>query len=321
MSMPHAVAATADELPIGSTICEGRFTIEAILGRGGVATVYRVATEGGRSVAVKVMLEDRAQDPDQRDRFDNEGRILEGLGEVPYVPGFVGRGHLQSPDRRPYIAMELSQGPTLDRLLRGQRVAAHTRVRRACTVVRNVADALADLHSRGVIHRDIKPSNIAVEGDAVRLLDFGYAHSAGDGELPSTAGLTMVEHRPGTYLYMAPEQALGQAPGPSFDVYALAVTLFEALAGRAPFQDLPPSEMARLKCEPKEPEISIAGRVFGLPSDLEELVDHGLRRLPGERIASAAELRDQLDTVLAKLPIGDDESPRHDLVVTAPAPS
>jgi len=302
MSVPHVAAASPDEFPIGTRI-DDRFVVDAVLGRGGVATVYRVCSDGGQRLAVKVMLEKRARDPGQRERFDNERRILAGLAGTPYAVQLVEAGHLKQPDARPYIAMELLEGPTLDRLLHGERVTVQARIRRACRVLRQVADALADLHDRGLVHRDIKPDNIVVQSaDAVRLLDFGYAYSTGHGALPSTAGLTEVDHRPGTYLYMAPEQALGHAPAPSFDIYALAVTLYEALAGHAPNHELPVAEMARLKCEMQEPELSIAGRVFGIPPELEALVDDGLRRVPSQRVASAALFRDRLDEILEAVP-------------------
>ncbi|MEX1362993.1 MAG: protein kinase [Nannocystaceae bacterium] len=329
MSLPHPAAASPDELAPGTRVGHGRFIVEAIIGRGGVATVYRVRTEANERLALKVMLQRRARDPAQRDRFDNERRILEALAGVPYVVDLVEAGQLSDADPRPYIALELLRGPTLDQLLHGERVKAETRIDRACRVVRQVADALADLHARGVVHRDIKPENIVVEpGGTIRLLDFGYAHSSGAGVLPNTAGLTRAEHRPGTYLYMAPEQALGHPPSASFDVYALAVTLYEALAGHAPNHALAVPEMARIKCEMREPELSIAGRAFGVPPELVALVDAGLRRAPSERLASAAELRDRLDEIIAALPTESSEDlaltlVRHGeaLVSTPPAAS
>ncbi len=306
---PTETTTSPDELAIGTRICDGRFIIDAVLGRGGVATVYRARTDAGERLAIKVMLSERADDPAQRERFANESRILAGLRGAPYVVDILESGHLSPPDGRPYIAMELLGGQTLDRFLRG-RTTARARIGRACRVVRQVASALADLHARGLVHRDIKPENIVVEASgAVRLLDFGYAHSSGTGDLPDTAGLTRAEHRPGTYLYMAPEQTIGYPPAPSFDVYALAVTLYEALVGHPPNHELVVAEMARIKCEMREPELSIAGRVFGIPPQLEALVDEGLRRVPTERVASAAQFRDRLDEIMAELPPPSGEEP------------
>ena len=315
MSLPHPAATSVDEFSPGTRLCRGRFVVQATLGRGGVAIVYRVSTRRQGQLALKVMLEERASDSAQQERFDNESRILQGLAGAPYVPRVFETGRLEHPDSRPYIAMELLRGPTFDRLLHGERVRVQTRIARACRVLRQVADALANLHDRGVVHRDVKPENIVVEhGGTIRLLDFGYSHSAGAGALPDTAGLTRAEHRPGTYLYMAPEQAIGHPPAPSFDVYGLAVTLYEALAGHAPNYQLPVAEMARLKCEAQEPEISIVGRVFGVPPLLEALVDEGLRRLPSERIDSAAEFRDRLDEIIAGLPPESGEELDHAIV-------
>lgn len=284
-----------DDLPPGTRLCGGRFVIEACLGRGGVASVYRVRASDGRRLALKLMVTRRAADGDQRQRFDNEWLIGKALRGRPYVVAVDQAG--RHDDERPCFTMELVEAPTLAELITHRELT----VVAACRVVREVADALDDLHGRGVVHRDIKPDNIMVTSQGVRLLDFGYAFTRGSDHMPSTAGLTRVEHRPGTPLYMAPEQADGAPPAPSFDVYALAATLHEALVGHAPYSDLPPALMMAHKCGGAEGEPSIVGRTVGLSKRLEQLVDEGLRRRPAERVRSAAEFRDRLDAVLVEL--------------------
>ncbi|MCA9656122.1 MAG: protein kinase [Myxococcales bacterium] len=291
----------ADELPPGTPLCGGALVIEACLGRGGVATVYRVRDADGRHLALKMMVTDRASDGDQRERFENEWRILHALRGLPYVVAVEHNG--RHDDGRPLFTMDLLQAPTLADLLIDREVT----VLRACRVIREVAHALDDLHTRGVIHRDIKPDNIVVEPDRVRLLDFGFAYSRGSDQVPRLAGLTGVEHRPGTLLYMAPEQADGEDPAPSFDIYALAVTLYEALVGHAPNSELPPVLMMAHKCRGGPQELSIEGRVHGLPRGLVKLVDEGLRRRPQDRVQSAGEFRDRLDAVIEEL--GDRDLP------------
>ena len=290
-----------DNLPPGSTVCEGQYVIEACLGRGGVATVYRVHAPGdGRRLALKLMVTRRAADGDQRERFDNERRILRALRGLPYVVAVEQHG--RHDDGRPFFTMELVEGPTLAELVADRDVT----VARACWVAREVAHALDDLHTRGVVHRDIKPDNVMVTADGIRLLDFGYAHTRGSEQLPSLAGLTTAEHRPGTPLYMAPEQADGSAPAPSFDLYALAVTLYEALVGHAPNSEMPAPLMMAHKYGGLE-ELSIDGRMAGLKRGLVQLVDQGLRRDPAQRVSSAAEFRDRLDAVLEQM--GDEDFP------------
>ncbi|MEX1364483.1 MAG: serine/threonine-protein kinase, partial [Nannocystaceae bacterium] len=289
-----------DELLPGTTLCGGTLVVEALLGSGGVATVYRVHDLEGRTLALKLMRERRAADGDQRERFDNEWRILHALRGLPYVVTVDRSG--RNDDGRPLFTMELLQAPTLADLLIDREVT----VTRACRVIREVAHALADLHTRGVIHRDIKPDNIVVDEDGIRLLDFGYAYSRGNEQVPRLAGLTGTDHRPGTPLYMAPEQAEGEPPTPQFDVYGLAVSLFEALVGHAPYSDMPTALMLANKCRGHE-EISIEGRVNGLSPKLVALVGEGLRRDPQHRIKTAAVFRDRLDAVLEEL--GDRDYP------------
>jgi hypothetical protein len=299
-----------DNLPPGTALCGGRFVIEACVGRGGVATVYRVRTADERRLALKLMVTRRAADGDQRERFENEWRILKALRGLPYVVAVDSSG--RHDDGRPFFTMELVEAPTLADLIAERDVT----VARACWVMREVAHALDDLHTRGVVHRDIKPDNIMVAPDRVRLLDFGYAYTRGSEQLPPTAGLTSADHRPGTPLYMAPEQVEGELPTPAFDIYAHAATLYEALVGHAPYSDLPAKMMLLHKCRGADGEPSIEGRMVGLRKGLVRLIDQGLRRKPSERVASAAELRDRLDAVLEEMgdedfPAGAPERPAH----------
>jgi hypothetical protein len=289
-----------DDLPAGTPVCGGQFVVEACLGRGGVAAVYRVQTRDGRRLALKLMVTRRAADGDQRERFDNEWKILEALRGAPYVVEVERCG--RHDDGRPFFTMELLEAPTLADLIMDRALT----VTRACRVIRDVADALDDLHLRGVIHRDVKPDNIMITSAGIRLLDFGFAYTRGNQHLPRLAGLTTSEHRPGTHIYMAPEQADGVTPDPSFDIYSLAVTLYEALVGHAPSSEMEPARMMMIKCSSSYDELSIAGRVLGLQEGLERLVDHGLRRNPALRLSSAAELRDQLDLLLEEM--GDEDT-------------
>lgn len=285
-----------DDLPAGTRIAEGRFTIECRLGQGGVATVYRVRDDDGQQLALKLMGTRRSADSDQRQRFTNEWRLLRALTGVPYVVQVVESG--SHDDGRPWFAMELLSGPTLASLIHTGDGSGKLHL---CRLVCDVASAVADLHERGIIHRDIKPDNVIVDDDGIRLLDFGYAYTMGSDQVPAIAGLTQVEHRPGTPWYMAPEQVESPVASPSFDVYALAVSLYEVIVGRVPNSELAEAQMMARKCMQSFDELSIRGRVFDLDDDLAELVDHGLRRDPQERIGSAAELATRLAEILDRL--------------------
>ncbi|MCX4240148.1 serine/threonine-protein kinase [Paraliomyxa miuraensis] len=289
----------ADELPPNTSLLGGRLVIDVRIGGGGAATVYAATTDDGRDVAIKIMSTAHAELPTSRQRFRNEVMLAQQLAGHPGVVVPYELGELPELDGLPYITMPLVKGAPL--LLEAGRLP----VVKAVTVLRDLARILADVHEQGIVHRDIKPSNVLVRehgGELVPyLIDFGLATSTGEGAAPSTAGLTAAHELPGTKHYMAPEQILGAKLDPRFDVYALGVTMFEVLTGVLPLHELPPAEAARRKCDPNLPPLSIAGKVPGLPEELERVIDATLEREPGRRTPTAAIVAEQLDGVLEVL--------------------
>lgn len=294
MGIELPTAVDPDELDSGTELVGGKFRLVAQIGRGGGGTVYVAQTEGKR-VALKVMASVHVGDAEQEQRFFNEVQITQQLGDHEGVVRPFEVGRVPELGDALYMSMPLVRAPTLaSELIKGPLPP-----RRSCELLCDVADTVSYLHEHGVIHRDIKPSNIILPPDRrPALLDFGYAFSTGEGPIPSTAGLTQVDHRPGTKHYMAPEQVLGYPPGPSFDIYALGVTLFEALIGKPPGYSKSPQEVAFRKVDNDRPSFSIRGRHPEISRTLEEIVDDCLKKDPADRVPSAAALRDRLRDLL-----------------------
>lgn len=289
----------------GTRLGGGKYEVLHRLGRGGVALVYLARdAELCTRVALKILLAKRAEADDYVDRFLNEVKIAAALPAHPNIVRPYEMGRFAELDDRPFMSMEYAHGPTLGDLIIGQPLDA----KKACRLLIDVADALVFLHGRGIIHRDVKPSNIVVTRDGgierARLLDFGYAFDQASFAAAPQDRLTQIDHRPGTKHYMAPEQARGELPAPSFDVYALAVTLYELLTGNPPYYDHSPKDVVMRKVDPTQPSFSIEGERADLPSELVELVDRGLQRDASNRIASAAEFREGLNYVLTLLDRG-----------------
>jgi eukaryotic-like serine/threonine-protein kinase len=209
--------------PADADVLGGRYTLLALLGTGGMATVWRARDDMlGREVAVKVLSPQHANDPEFLARFEREARHAAAVSHPRLVTVFdcgVERG-------TPFIVMELVAGRTLRQVLDeggplppGQAVAVATAV----------CEGLEAAHAAGLVHRDITPANIAANGREVKILDFGIARA--DGTRAATATGTVL----GTAAYLSPEQASGRSAGPQSDLYSLGCVLFEMLTGRPPF--------------------------------------------------------------------------------------
>lgn len=239
---------TAPYDPAVDDLFDGRYRLGRVLGTGGYARVYEaVDTTLGRTVALKVIDGDGA-DPSDAARVRSEIRLLASLSH----PSLVTLYDARLAATPAYLAMELIAGPTLTELIaRGPLTGPE--VARAG---REIAEAFAVIHSRGIVHRDVKPSNILVrpaahtgESPRATLADFGIASLVG------ATRLTRAETVVGTAAYLSPEQARGMPAAPASDVYALGLVLLEALTGTRPFSGRTPHEAlaARLVSAPEIP--------------------------------------------------------------------
>ncbi|MFG2226900.1 protein kinase [Streptomyces sp. NPDC048644] len=208
----------------------GRYRLAERLGRGGMGTVWRAADELlGRQVAVKELhLDDGVGDPEaqvQRERAMREARTVAGIKH----PNVVVVHDVVEQDGRPWIVMELVEGPSLaDRLSTGGPVAP----REAARIGVALLGALRTAHTRGVLHRDVKPANVLMEPGTGRIVltDFGIAQVPGVATLTESGGFV------GSPEYTAPERMAGHGTGPEADLWSLGVLLCAALSGESPFR-------------------------------------------------------------------------------------
>lgn len=262
-----------------SGVVGDRYVLGEVIGRGGMADVYRGQDRVlARPVAVKVMRE--VADPRERARFTGEARTLARLNH----PGLVPVLDAGTSEERPYLVMELVEGRSLaeccrDVALDPARVAA---------IGAELAAALAYVHASGVVHRDVKPSNVLLDrSDRVRLTDFGIARLLSD-----TSGHTATGTMIGTAAYLAPEQVRGERVGPAADVYALGLVLLEALTGERAYRGSPTeAALARLSTPPSIPP--------SVPEEWQELVRQ-MTTLEADLRPTAEEVARRLGEVAAR---------------------
>ncbi len=264
----------------------GDFEVRKLLGAGGMGRVYLANQISlGREVALKVLSPDIAQDPLARARFRREAELAARLEHPHIVPVFA----IGESDGLLYLAMKRLSGPNLDS--RGQTLP----YREVARIGAAVASALEAAHQAGIVHRDVKPSNIMMDGSTPYLLDFGLARRSPD------PALTAAGVRPGTLLYMAPEQFDGN-PGEvstPADIYALGATLYELATGRPAIEAETPSAIIHEVLHRRP-------RSLGLPaaaSDLEVLVQAALEKRADDRPRSAGFFASELQRVAELRPI------------------
>ncbi|MCW8140062.1 MAG: serine/threonine protein kinase, partial [Planctomycetota bacterium] len=270
---------------LGRTI--GGVAIERKLGAGGMAAVYagRDDEAGGAARAIKVLSV--ASPESHQVRFDREARIGRMLDHPLVVR--VHR-HGTCGDFR-YMVMDLIDGEDLARVLR-RTGPMHWPV--VTTLGRDLAQALAHAHERGIVHRDVKAANIMVEPHGrARVLDFGLAKAFDQCALPECGTLTTAGEILGSPLVMSPEQCLGEPCDARTDVYATGVLLYQMLAGATPFRGGEAHRLLLLHLtEPPPPLRDVA---FGVPAALDAAVLRALEKDPADRWPTALALRDALE--------------------------
>ena len=266
------------------------YAIQGKLGAGGTASVY-LATAPGRAerLAVKVMLMGSVN-PESVDRFLREMQLLKRL-DHPRIVRILEPGEANG---ALFFTMPYIDGHTLRERLQ---TVGRLPVREALLVARDVADALAYAHGRGVVHRDVKPDNIFLAADGAYLMDFGLAASPGEG------GGGRPTHVVGTPDYMSPEQASGtRTEDWRSDYFSLGCVLYEMLTGQRPFApgSSPRATIARRPAEQAAPDVRATRPE--VPEDVAAIVRRTLDPSPTGRFATAGFLRMALDAALARLP-------------------
>ncbi|HVS03560.1 MAG TPA: protein kinase [Thermoanaerobaculia bacterium] len=275
---------------IGSTL--GHYRIVDRLGAGGMGEVFLAEDRRlGRQVAVKLLPEELAADPERRARLDWEARALAGLNH----PNIVTLHALEDVDGRHFLVMEHVEGQTLGSLVPAEGLP----LERFLELAVPLADALAAAHEQGVVHRDLKPANVMVTvAGRLKVLDFGLAKQGAAAEQDPeavTAALTQEGSLIGTVPYMAPEQVEGRPADARSDVFSLGIVLHEMLAGQRPFRgDNPAALISALLRDPPPPLSELRPE---LPGGLGAVIARCLQKRPQDRYGSALEVRNELVAV------------------------
>jgi serine/threonine-protein kinase len=280
----------------------GRYEIRSRLGAGGMGEVYLARdTRLDRNVALKVLPDDVAANPDRMRRFEQEARAASGLNH----PNIITIYEIDRSGSTSFIAAEFIDGSTLRERLR----AGPLPVAEVIDVAVQVAGALAAAHASGIVHRDIKPDNVILRSDGIaKVLDFGIAKltaadssDGADGDAPTHAhlgtdsGVVM-----GTATYMSPEQARGQRIDARTDIFSLGVVLYELLTGHLPFEGSSIYEvMASMLSDREAPPLS--RHASGVPAELERIVSKALRKNREERYQTIKDLLLDLQSLRQRL--------------------
>ena len=273
----------------------GSYRIVDKIGEGGMGEVYRARDERlDREVAIKVLPEHLARDPERRERFEREARAVSSLNH----PNICTLHDIGEHDGVDFIVMEYIQGETLARRLDYGALPLD----RALQIGVQIGDALDKAHRRGIVHRDLKPGNIMLTNDGAKLLDFGLAKSIAPDDDASVSVLP-TEDNPlttegtllGTVQYMAPEQLEGKEADARTDVFAFGAVLYEMLTGKRAFEGTSRASLisAIMSSDPRPPsDIHV-----GSPPALDRTVAKCLAKDPEKRWQTARDLVDELQWI------------------------
>jgi serine/threonine-protein kinase len=266
----------------------GRYRIERRLGAGGMSTVF-LATDTvlERAVAVKLLAEHLAEDPDFVARFRREALAAARL-QHPNIVQVFDSGQDDASERH-YIVMEYVDGPSCADMLRERK---QLDIEETVRIVRDACHGLDYAHRAGVVHRDVKPGNLLLANETgfTKLADFGIAKAA------EQTRITQVGSVLGTAAYLSPEQARGEEAGPPSDIYSLGVCAYQFLAGRLPHEYSSLTELA-LKQQQEGVDPITASRPE-VPRELDQAIRLALERDPAMRYSSALEMAKALEAGL-----------------------
>jgi serine/threonine protein kinase len=257
----------------------GHYRIDGVLGKGGMSVMYRATDiRLGRKVALKVIAEHLTEDPEFRERFVDEARNTSAIDHANVVPLY----DFGEVDGLLYIAMRLVDGSDLASLIKDGPLKPD----RAMALLSQVAEALDNLHERGLVHLDVKPANVLVTSresaaEHVYVADFGLTRRGATGH--RTRGGDFL----GSPTYAAPEHLRGEPVDARTDAYSLACVLFACLSGRPPFQGAVP-EVIQGHLNRDVP--SLTEQAPSLPPAIDEVIRRGMAKNPQQRYATCREL-------------------------------
>ncbi len=273
----------------------GRYEVIRLLGAGGMGEVYLAKdSQLDRTVAIKVLTERLADNPELRQRFEREARAVSSLNH-PHICTLYDVGCEKDVH---YLVMEHLEGETLAaRLKKG---ALPTEEALTCAI--QIADALDKAHRQGVVHRDLKPGNIMLTKSGAKLLDFGLAKQTPDSR-PSLSSAVQTESSPltaegtvvGTFQYMSPEQLEGKEADARTDLFAFGAVLHEMVTGKKAFEGRSQASLIAAIMSSDPPPVSTLQPIA--PPALDRIVQRCLAKEPDERWQSAGDLTSELKWV------------------------
>jgi serine/threonine-protein kinase len=266
-----------------------RYRIEALVGRGGMADVYRgTDTMLERPIAVKI-LTDRSDDI--RKRFLREAQSMAKLNHRNIV-GVYDAGQA---DGLSYIIMELMQGRTLAQIPNGE-LTMHTAIRYFIDLL----EALSYAHDQGLVHRDVKPANVMVLGDGnIKVMDFGLSRRTSEMSSVTNAGEIV-----GTIAYLSPERFLGKVADARSDLYSVGIMMYEVFTGSVPFKSETDDLVAVIFAHVNEPPVPPRSVNRGVPMQIERIILKLLEKDPDRRYQNARELIVELQSLIGGGPGG-----------------
>jgi len=286
-------------VPVLGSLIGGRYRLDAVIGRGGMSTVYRAFdTVLERPVAIKLMHASVAADSAQLERFRREARLVAQLSHPNVVTVIdageeAERGAEDAPggarSSTPYIVFECVEGETLKDLIRRE---GPLEAAQAIAYAIEIARALGAAHERDLVHRDVKPQNVLIsEEGAAKITDFGIARPLAEDALTLTGRVLA------TTDYIAPEQALGQPVSGQSDLYSLGVVLYEMLTGEVPFKGDSAVAVAMRHVREELPDVQL--RRPDVSAATAAVIDRAVAKDPAARYPDAARMVADLEAALA----------------------
>ncbi|MFD0683899.1 Stk1 family PASTA domain-containing Ser/Thr kinase [Actinomadura fibrosa] len=274
----------------------GRYELDTVIGRGGMAEVYRARDlRLDRVVAIKTLRSDLARDPTFQARFRREAQSAASLNHPSVIAVYDTGEDIIGDTPIPYIVMEYVDGSTLRDLLRENRALLPDK---ALEITDGILRALDYSHRGGIVHRDIKPANVMLtRNHEVKVMDFGIARAMAD----SAATMTQTAQVIGTAQYLSPEQARGERVDARSDIYSTGCVLYELLTGRPPFTGDSPVAIAyqHVREEPVPPS-QVDPEI---PQWADAIVLKAMAKDPAHRYQNATEFRQEIQRVLQGQPV------------------